>query len=352
MGRKTQSFVVRAYLASDAADAEREAFMSLLSSPGAGMLILPMHGAKLANCTEVRTSGEKNKLGYIGFDLRFVEAMTSAAASIVSAFARIAFTVAGQLASLIPATIGATLPGQAVPQSGAIPRAGGILLSAATIAADLGALAPTSAGTDPVDVDLRVIRSAINRATTLSAVSDQVAVVAGFIHAHAAVAEATEMQSAGLAMSAAILSAIPATASPALANEQRLGKRIAQSLGLLLVSEAAAAAASRSFNSRTQANETRSAIIAAFDAALASAVDVAEPVALAAREAVTAAIRHIDETAGDLAPLVRIDAPRSLPSTALAWALYRDPSRAPELVAAARTGTSLFMPTTLIASAR
>lgn len=352
MGRKAQSFTVRAYLASDTVDGDRETFMSLLSSPGPGMLVLPMHGGRLANCTEVRTTSEKMKLGYVGFDLRFVEAQSSSAFSIASAFASIAFTAAGSLASLIPGSLTARFAGAEIPAAGGAARAGEILQSAADIVATLPALAPAIPDADPIEFDVRLIRSAIARQGTLAAVADQLGVVADFIHAHAAIADPVEMQSACIALSASVLAAVPATASLALANEQRIGKRIVQSLGLLLIAEAGAAAASRSFSSRGQAKESRDAIVAAFDAALLAAVECPEVVILGARESIAAAIRHLDDTAGDLAPLVKIDLPRSLPSVLVAWALYRDPSRAPELVAAARTGTSLLMPTSFVAPAR
>ena len=45
-------------------------------------------------------------------------------------------------------------------------------------------------------------------------------------------------------------------------------------------------------------------------------------------------------------PVVRVEASRSFPSTALAWSLYGDPTRAEELVRRARCGTPLFMPAT------
>lgn len=352
MGRRAQVFTVRAYLASDAADADREAFMSLLSSRGPGMLVLPVHGARMVNCTEVRSSAEKTKLGYVGFDLRFVEARASSGAPILSAFDRIAFGAAGSLSAIIGAGLSANFGGQEIPRSAGIARAGEILNSAAVILADLPALAPAEADKEAIDFDLRLIGSAIARAGTLAAVAAQVDQVAGFVHSHAEIAEAAEMQSACISLSASILAAVPATASPALANEQRIGKRIVQSLGLLLVAEAGAAAAARSFASRDQAKASRLAIRTAFDRALLAAVDAPESVIIAARESVAAAIRHIDETAGDLAPMVKIETPRALPSTLIAWRLYRDPSRAVELVASARTGTSLLMPTNFVAPAR
>ena len=49
--------------------------------------------------------------------------------------------------------------------------------------------------------------------------------------------------------------------------------------------------------------------------------------------------------------LIRAQAGRSFPSTALAWSLYADPTRAPELVARNRVGTPFHMPATFEALA-
>ena len=65
----------------------------------------------------------------------------------------------------------------------------------------------------------------------------------------------------------------------------------------------------------------------------------------------TRAARHATDflvaSAGELRPAVRVEATRSWPSTALAWSLYGDPARAPELVLRNRSGTPLFMPAVL-----
>ena len=59
------------------------------------------------------------------------------------------------------------------------------------------------------------------------------------------------------------------------------------------------------------------------------------------------ATEFLVEEASELRPIVRVEAQRSWPSTALAWALYGDPARAQELVERNRVGTPLFLPATI-----
>lgn len=216
----------------------------------------------------------------------------------------------------------------------------------------LPTLAPVSDGQDAIEYDCRVLTTAIGSADSVAGLADQIEVMSTFVHDHASVAGSMDMQAAGLAMVNTMLATVTVTASPSIVIEQALARRIAKGFAILFICEAAAAACRRSFASRDQATTAREAILSAFDTITATCDEVPEDVIVAARECVTSAVRHIDETAGSLAPLARIEMSKSVPSTALAWALYRDPSRAPDLVAAARTGTSLFMPTTIVAPSR
>jgi len=103
----------------------------------------------------------------------------------------------------------------------------------------------------------------------------------------------------------------------------------------------------------------RRAVEAARRALLDRAEPILERVAIhlgsAAYDALAEVIRqaasHLSQLALDLAPLVIVDVPRSLPATALAFHLYGDPERAQELVGLNGVSTPLFMPTRVIAYA-
>lgn len=139
--------------------------------------------------------------------------------------------------------------------------------------------------------------------------------------------------------------AYPITASPVLTREYALARALAAGVEAACLGEAFLAEARSDFPDRVSATQARARI----DAALTQAYDriagalgaeVAEALASVARE--TAG--HLAQVATALRPAVRVEAGRSAPSTALAWALYGDPQRAPDLLARARCGTPLFMP--------
>ena len=74
MGRKIRRFRVNAYICGDAADADAMDFVELCSTPGAGMLILPMLPGVMVRCTGCSHSAEKSRQGVVAFDLQFIEA--------------------------------------------------------------------------------------------------------------------------------------------------------------------------------------------------------------------------------------------------------------------------------------
>lgn len=78
MGRKLRRFRVNAYLCGDTADADAMDLIEVCSTPGAGMLILPMLPGVMVRCTGCSRSAEKEKQGFLGFDLQFIEAGATA----------------------------------------------------------------------------------------------------------------------------------------------------------------------------------------------------------------------------------------------------------------------------------
>ncbi|MGF3027535.1 DNA circularization N-terminal domain-containing protein [Methylobacterium aquaticum] len=74
MGRKARRFRVGAYLYGATADADAMDLVEVCSTPGAGMLILPMLPGVMVRCTGCSRSAEKSKQGFVGFDLQFIEA--------------------------------------------------------------------------------------------------------------------------------------------------------------------------------------------------------------------------------------------------------------------------------------
>jgi len=72
-GRAKRAFVT-AYLASDFVDGASVGFAAILGSSGPGLLTLPLGIQGLYRCEHFRRVREKDRNGYIAFDLEFVTA--------------------------------------------------------------------------------------------------------------------------------------------------------------------------------------------------------------------------------------------------------------------------------------
>lgn len=194
---------------------------------------------------------------------------------------------------------------------------------------------------------------AVVRAPRIVRQADVAAIAADLIVALQAVREAAPADAAPAlyALAAEAAQAYPVTASPVLTRQYRLARALAAGIELAALGEAFLAEARSDFPDRPAAEQARGRIAAALDGAgdrLARrlGLEAAEALSAIARETTT----HLVQKAVTLRPVVRVSSPRSSPSTALAWALYGDPTRAPELLARNRCGTPLFMPASIEAA--
>ena len=146
--------------------------------------------------------------------------------------------------------------------------------------------------------------------------------------------------------------AAPTFASPAKTRAAALGRTIAACTEATFLGQAFVAQAKAGFSDRQSAVAARRRISDAMDASIDRiAQNTGLPVVSLLSEAARVASSHIADVAANLQPIVRVQTARSAPSSALAFRLYGDPSRAPELVARNRVATPLFMPTTVDALA-
>ena len=159
--------------------------------------------------------------------------------------------------------------------------------------------------------------------------------------------------SAGLyAAAGATRDCVPASASPVLARAYGLARAICVGVEAACLGEAFLCEARTAFGDRQAASAARDRITAALDGAVDRvAAALGQPAAFVLITAAGQTCAHLVDLSGSLQPLIRVDAARSFPSTALAWSLYADPSRAPELVARNRCSTPFFMPSTFEALA-
>lgn len=234
--------------------------------------------------------------------------------------------------------------------SGAI---AGAAVSAAALADILAELAsglplPAAIATSTATEARRISRVAVPRITTQADVS---AIGMALVVAAQAVARAAQPRDAAPALyrtAARASAAVPVSASPALTRAYGLARALAAAVETACLGEAFLAEARTAFADRRSAIEARDRIGVALDGAtdrVAATLGQAILAVLASVARETSG--HLVRLSADLQPVVRVDAQRSFPSTAIAWTLYGDPARADELVQRNRCGTPLFMPSSI-----
>ncbi|MDX1729520.1 MAG: hypothetical protein R3184_00150 [Aurantimonas coralicida] len=123
-------------------------------------------------------------------------------------------------------------------------------------------------------------------------------------------------------------------------------------LSVLAVTMAAYAVVRRDYPSSQDAAAARESLVTRASAAYQSAgAGLPDDVFGFLTDLVGEAALQLSRTSADRAPLVRVETGRSLPSTLLAWQLYRDPSRAAEIVDRNNVATPALMPATFEALA-
>lgn len=74
MGRRAKGIFVAAYVVGDLSDGAGRALEAACDAPGPSRLALPMDPARTMHCLSCRRSRHKERMGYIAYDLEFVEA--------------------------------------------------------------------------------------------------------------------------------------------------------------------------------------------------------------------------------------------------------------------------------------
>lgn len=108
MGRKARTFHVTAYIVGDDADAQAQAFVERCSTPGAGLLVLPVTPGVEVRCVGCSTNNRKSEMGKVALDLKFLEKGAAAGGPPVIAIAdRLAQGALDGLAGVVSSAIGA-----------------------------------------------------------------------------------------------------------------------------------------------------------------------------------------------------------------------------------------------------
>lgn len=110
MGRRANKYRVTAYIANDLADVQGQLLVSACTRRGAGTLVLPWQGPVEVMCTGVRTSHERERIGYAAFELEFVESGSASLFPPMALGDRLAAAAAASIAGMARQFLGGSRP--------------------------------------------------------------------------------------------------------------------------------------------------------------------------------------------------------------------------------------------------
>lgn len=386
LGAKAVYFSGSAYITGDDADTRAAAFRALFAAPGPGILVVPLLGPVLVRALTCKRSSEKDRLGRVAFDVRFVQ---EGAATALISVPLLNQTAATASAALAAATVDAStsmlsIAGQ--PEFVAAAAADEVQAAAAMIDA-----VRTS---NPVDVAVSETVAAQLRAIVTAApllldpagpATSDVAALAAVMNTPAPTTPAATMspEAGTRAIAAAVVQAAVTLGAGMSAPASR--GAMASLVDVYAPETAAAIADALSANAQTAAQNVsgvrqlaRLAALTAWANALLGATYTDRPAGVTARAeaaerfeielnncpgAAFAALYIAIETLqgsvvawltqliANLAPVVTVEAAASLPSLVWAWSLYQDPTRGVDLTLRNSVRHPSFMPQSFAALA-
>ena len=348
MGDDVRLFHVNAYLASDSADGDAAGLTAALSMEGPGILVLPSHGPINARAQKPWSRcRERDRAGYIAFEITFVREGVEQPATSANYLANLALTGVDALAGAIGAASSALA---VIGQPGWI--VDGLGAQAQDIVASLDAIR-TETPVDPTQSGLiartfaalyQSVPLRISPVTGLDA-----SLMPDIAQAARDLGAALPASSAVSAFASAIASFPPPPAgSTATVNAAVRARNIALMARLARLSFLTAyveAVIRADYESRPAAVHARRAMNALFEAELDAATGAANlDLFVGLQDLRGRASAFLSYLITSLAPVLTVTSVRMLPSLVVAWALYQDCTRAPELVVRNRVRHPSFMP--------
>lgn len=358
LGEAPRFFSGSAYVHGDNVDALANALKTALASRGAGTLVTPYFGPVTVHCQEFERSNEREKLGYIAFEIKLVRAGALTALISVPFLQNAGFLAAGNVAVLL---------GSLFPQS--VMTAG---QPDYVVAGVTDTLAGAASAVDvlrqsyPVDPTA----SATIRDQVATFIADTVPAIDGEASAPLASAAASLVDmvrqvvaamppASAIRASLDLAGAYSATASgvPYVSDTTRRAAQnveaTARLVRLAALTAYAEATMRRTFADRPAGITARGEVAERFEAELYDTTGAAlAPLYVAIESLRGAVIEWLTGTINNLAPVITVESAVIRPSLDLAWVLYADPTRAVELVARNQVRHPSFMPRKIEALAR
>jgi hypothetical protein len=380
MGQGPRYYSGSAYVTGDAADIQAGALTAALSSPGTGTLVIPTLGPVQVQAMPWRRSSHKDKLGYIAFSVKFVRQSNSISLAPTALLGQLVFdaadTLSSALSGLFPAGLILNLPANFV-ISAAVAAVQGAAVAidlvraanpvdpaiSARIAAAVAAIANATpllispVATNPADIanllaNVPPVPQTLTEPTAIlaSALVETVRLLGdGMVGNPDAGAGAL----LGLALeypaaSANVVPVMTTNNSAAIANGNAIGD-------LMRIGALAAwceALKRQTYASRPDGVAARAAVAERLGQEIALAIGAPKAMLFSAlRDLQGAVVSYLTQLVADLAPVVTVTAPRSMPAMWWAWRLYGDPLRAFDLVLRNKVEHPSFMPLSFVALA-
>lgn len=354
MGEALRYFSGTAYVFGDHVDALDAAMKRVMSSGGAGMLVTPLTGPVMAHAETFKRRHEKDKLGYVAFEVKFVRAGASSGLISVPLALNVAFLAVDSVAAAIAGNFAAgVIADPAQPDFVADAAANTLLASVAALDVVRQSFPVDPAQSGALRDTLSALIAQIPDALASGSAAD---LAASLIQATRDLADAMPAESAARAMLEIANASLPLPSAPLTPLETVALTNIAAAyrVARLAALTAWAEAILRTvFVDRPSGVTVRAEVAARFEVELYDthgAVD--SDLVLAIEDLRGRVIDYLSQQITNLAPLIEVTTVRSLPALFMAWRLYADPKRAGELVARNRVRHPAFMPKSFLALSR
>jgi prophage DNA circulation protein len=369
LGEDPRYFSGNAYVHGDDADAQSSAFERVLVTPGPGVLVIPTAGPVNVRLVNFKRTSDKDRNGYICFEVRFVrEGLAGAIVSVpyLGNAAAIAATALGDaIVAAAPVMIDVLdepdfVATAAVDQVAAVIGAIDAVRTSYPVDTDSSAKVSTTlqAINNALDPLLDQNGAAAQDLTDFAALLDIVPAPADGV---TAVATALNMAvtvlgdgmdpavaqdaMASLADTFATVTPLsPALSSNAAAAEANVAGAL-QLARLMALNAWANAVIARTYTDRPSAVTARAEAAERFERELneCPGQDFAQ-LFVAIEELQGAVVDYLTQLMTNLAPVVTIEAQLAMPSLVVAWQIYQDPTRCYDLVLRNKVRHPSFMP--------
>lgn len=377
LGEGKREFTVMAYVASDHADSESKTLMAQCATRGTGIMVLPTAGPVLVRCLEFTRKFEKDRLGYLAHELKFVREGFGSALASVNSLANDVFVAAEAAAVSVAAAFAAMGAVKNVPERVTDVLQHGTETALATLEAVRTSVnvepVASAAQRDAIERTYALVPTAIDHAAKLGDIAtavlnanatasvaagdpvsaaDATLEVVGKSVADVAVALAENMDPASaLSQMGDVIAATPTTASvdPLSTSVWRAAEATNQLAAYTLLRVAALTAYCESvtrvaLKDRPAAITLRANVSVFFEEQLGALPSEQYDLYRAMLKLRDATIDYLSRAIIDLAPVVRVSANMQMPSLYWAWRLYGDSTRSQELADRNKVAHPSFMP--------